>query len=107
MKKVAALALALSTFGSLALVSDAEARPYWKTRVNQRQARQQSRLFQGVSNGSLTRRETRHLEKRETKLAVTEARYRRSGNGLSPAEAAKLEQRQDNISKSIYNQKHD
>lgn len=108
MNKVAAMALAITTVGSFFIAIDnAEARPYWKTRVNHRQTRQQNRIFNGVSNGSLTRHETKNLEKREANLAATEWRYRHSGGGLSKTEAAKLEHRQDNISDSIYKQKHD
>jgi hypothetical protein len=107
MKKIAAVAMSLAILGATFIATSAEARPAWKTRVNHRQARQQNRLYHGVQNDSLTRREHRNLQKRQAKLAATEARFRASGNGLTPAEAAKLENRQDNLSKSIYKQKHD
>lgn len=107
MKKVAALALVLSLFGTFAIVSDAEARPYWKKRVNVRQNRQQKRIFNGTTGGSLTMRENRNLQNQQAKLAATEARFRASGNGLTKNEAARLEVRQDAYSQNIYKQKHD
>jgi hypothetical protein len=108
MKKVVALALVMSAFGALALTcSDAEARPAWKTRVNHRQVRQQTRLYNGTASGALTRREHRNLQQQQAKLAMKEAQFRRSGSGLTKAEAAKLEARQDAYSANIYKQKHD
>lgn len=107
MKNIVALALVSSFALSMCATTSAEARPYWKKRVNQRQTHQQTRIYNGASNGALTAREARRLEKRQGALAMREARYRHSGAGLTPAEAARLENQQDHLSKSIYKQKHD
>lgn len=84
----------------------AEAQNY-RQRVNNRQNRQQARLNHGKNNGELTKAECARLQARQTSLTMREARFRRSGNGLSPSEAARLEKQQDNISKHTYQQKHD
>lgn len=107
MKKIAALALAFGICGSLFIAESAEARAPYKTRVNKRQNRQDTRTFHGAKNGSLTAAEFAKLQARDTKIALTEAKMRKSGNGLTHAEAAKLERRQDSLSKDIYHQKHD
>ncbi|MBY0547199.1 MAG: hypothetical protein K2W95_07885 [Candidatus Obscuribacterales bacterium] len=91
---------------SLSSLIPAEAQNY-RQRVNNRQNRQQTRLNHGKNNGELTKAECARLQTRQTSLALREARFRKSGNGLSPAEAARLEKQQDNISKHIYRQKHD
>ena len=75
--------------------------------VNQRESRQQRRIYQGVRSGSLNRREAYRLERQQVNLRRTEARYRRSGGGLSWRERRNLEHRLNRSSRSIYNQKHD
>ncbi len=107
MKKVAALALLLSVLASSLFISDAEARPYYKKRVNQRQCRQTSRIYNGRTNGSLTASETAKLRHQQHVTAQREAAFRASGGGLSRSEAARLEARQDAYSNNIYRQKHD
>jgi hypothetical protein len=76
-------------------------------RVNARQHHQQDRIGQGVRSGELTRREAKGLEQQQYRIARTEARMRASGDGLSPAERARLSYRQDRASVNIYQQKHD
>jgi hypothetical protein len=108
MKNNIALSLILSLVaGSLLVITARPAEANYKNRVNKRQTRQQSRLYNGASNGALTGREYRHLQKQQVKLAKQEARFRHSGNGLTKKEAAKLEVGQDALSKNIYSQKHD
>lgn len=75
--------------------------------INGRQFEQQERIIRGVSNGSLTGREARHLERREQRFAAQEARFRASGNGLSYAERQRLNHEQNVMSRSIHNQAHD
>lgn len=78
-----------------------------KGRINNRQCRQQGRIYQGVSNGALTRRETGRLARQQRQLAMREQRMRSSGNGLTASERYRLERQQDNLSQNIYSQKHD
>jgi hypothetical protein len=100
-----ALALGFATTAGLSFGTAAEAK--WGWGVNGRQNRQQNRIGNGVSNGSLNMRETKRLEKQQRKLANQEARMRASGGGLSGQERSTLEREQNQLSKNIYNQKHD
>jgi hypothetical protein len=75
--------------------------------INKRQARQQARIYQGVKSGSLTLRETTHLEAQEARVAALEAKDRRTGGGLSPREHQQLERDLNRESRNIYRQKHD
>ena len=78
-----------------------------EARVNQRQDRQQHRIANGVHNDSLTARETAGLAKQQASIRKYERRSRADGSGLTPAERARIEQRQDRASRNIYRQKHD
>lgn len=75
--------------------------------VNHRQQQQQQRIAQGIRSGELTRREAAQLRMQQAQLRKQERFYRTTGGGLSPAERAKLDQRQDRLNKYIYQQKHD
>jgi hypothetical protein len=76
-------------------------------RVGKRQIRQQARIAQGVRSGELTRRETARLERQQAGLACQKRRMLADGGGLGPVERARLEGRQDRLSRHIYHQKHD
>lgn len=106
MKNTIALSLLFSLVAGM-FVSTLPAEANYKNRVNHRQYRQENRLYNGVQSGSLTGREYRRLQKKQTALAIQEQKFRRSGNGLSKNEAARLEVEQDRLSKKIYGQKHD
>lgn len=95
------LIMTLAAIGTLAAAIPAEAR------INQRQDRQQHRIVGGINNGSLTARETAGLAKQQASIRKYERQSRADGGGLSPAERARIEQRQDRASKNIYQQKHD
>lgn len=103
---LASLSLAVLATSLVGNLSAADAKQY-KYGVNNRQQRQANRIVHGVGNGSLNGRETYRLTKQQAALNRTEARYRASGNGLSPMERARLEQRQNQLSQNIYQQKHD
>jgi hypothetical protein len=75
--------------------------------VNGRRFNQQGRIANGVSSGQLTAGETKNLEGREAKLNG-EIHNDRATNGgkLTPQEHQLVNQQQNNLSKSIYNDKH-
>lgn len=77
-------------------------------RVQQRQENQQDRIANGVKNGSLTPKETAHLENKEAKLNK-EIRTDRKANGgnLTNNEKRQINRQQNRLSKDIYVQKHD
>lgn len=75
--------------------------------VYHRETDQQGRIFQGVKNGTVTSREYRNLERRETALNNTRQRdLRRNGGRLTPQEYRRLNARENNLSRSIYQDKH-
>lgn len=99
-------ALSLAVLLGLASAASQPADAY-RYGVNNRQERQQNRIYSGVQNGSLNRRETARLGKQQYALNRKEARFRASGNGMSNSERARLERQQNQMSQNIYQQKHD
>jgi len=77
-------------------------------RIQQRKENQQDRIANGVKNGSLTPKETAHLENREANLNK-EIRTDRKANGgnLTDNQKRQINRQQNRLSKSIYKQKHD
>ncbi len=77
------------------------------SRVNTRGANQQARIANGVKSGQQTPKETSHLENRETKINH-EVKNDRAANGgkLTSQERAQVNHQQNNVSKQIYNDKH-
>jgi hypothetical protein len=77
------------------------------TEVGQRRENQQDRIAQGVQSGSLTAGETSNLEKKEAAVNQ-EVRADRSLNGghLTGQEKQIVNGQQNNLSKQIYNDKH-
>jgi hypothetical protein len=75
--------------------------------IQNRINRQETRIYQGVKNGSITRKEYKHLERREDNIEAARLRAIRSGGKLTKAEQYRLNRRLNNTSKSIYRQKHD
>ena len=75
--------------------------------VNGRRYNQQGRIAQGISSGQLTAGETKNLENREAGLN-NEIHNDRTANGgtLTPQEHQQVNQQQNNLSRSIYNDKH-
>jgi hypothetical protein len=74
--------------------------------IANRQARQQTRIAQGVASGQLTPRETARLEGREAALNRSIARMGSDGS-LSAGERLRIQSRENRISRGIYRQKHD
>jgi hypothetical protein len=76
-------------------------------KVSRRQERQQKRIANGVTNGSLTAGETARLEHQESRLNK-EVRTDRKANGgnLTNNEKKQINQHQNKLSKEIYKDKH-
>jgi hypothetical protein len=75
--------------------------------INQRERNQQRRIRQGERSGELTRREARHLERREGRINRAEWRARRSGGTLTGRERGRLNRELNRSSRAVYRQKHD
>jgi hypothetical protein len=87
----------------LALSSSAVA----QNKVDDRMENQQRRIGEGVENGSLTPHETAHLENQEAHLQQHVAEERAANGGhLTAAERQQVNHRQNQLSREIYNKKH-
>jgi hypothetical protein len=75
--------------------------------IAQRKENQQDRIAQGVKSGQLTAGETSNLETKEAAING-ETRADRAANGgkLTQAEKTQINQQQNQLSKQIYNDKH-
>ena len=75
--------------------------------VNGRRFNQQGRIANGISSGQLNAGETKNLENREAGLN-NEIHNDRAANGgtLTPQERQQVNQQQNNLSRSIYDDKH-
>lgn len=80
------------------------ARPYGKT-INQRQYRQQSRIYQGVGSGQITGREFRVLQREQARIWLAEARMKADGR-FTGRERARLQHRLNLAGRHIYRAKH-
>lgn len=70
--------------------------------VNQREGRQQQRIANGVKNGTLTPKQTAHLENREANLQKREQADMAKNNGhLTKPEQRGLNRQENRISRSI------
>jgi hypothetical protein len=70
--------------------------------VNAREANQQQRIGNGVKNGTLTSKQTAHLENREASVQNREQRDMAKNNGhLTKAEQNGINRQQNRISRSI------
>jgi ABC-type microcin C transport system permease subunit YejB len=99
------LSVAAASAVLVSLPAVASAAP-WQP-INQRQAKLEHRIDQGVRAGDLTGPEATRLREQYRDLARLEANYRRSGRGLSPSERADLDRRFDRLSDHVYAQRHD
>src|SRR5258708_2391733 len=77
-------------------------------RIKERKENQQTRIGNGIKNGSLTPKEAAHLENKQANLNK-ENRTDRKANGGNPTKKkkAQINRQQNRLSKGIYNQKHD
>ena len=77
------------------------------SRPGERAANQQARIAQGVHSGQLTGGETRNLENREASIHNQAAADRAANGGhLTAQEHEQINQRQNNVSRSINEDKH-
>ena len=77
------------------------------SRPGVRAENQQQRIGQGVQSGQLTAHETANLENREASINHQAAADRAANGGhLTAQEHQQINQRQNNVSKSINNDKH-
>src|SRR4029077_8133795 len=75
--------------------------------INQRKENQQDRIANGVQSGQLTAGETANLEKKEATVNAEERDMRKLDNGhLTAADRKTLNQQQNQLSKQIYQDKH-
>jgi hypothetical protein len=92
----------LSAFAAQA----AEPAPANMPRVDQRQAKQEARIEQGVKSGELNARETLRLEREQKHIAVAETKAEADGK-VTNKERARLAHMQNKASRDIHHQKHD
>ena len=76
--------------------------------VQHRYQSEQTRIADGIRNGDLTEAEAKTLEKKQADLNREAVQMKKANGGkLSAVDRAKLEQQQNQLSKQIYQQKHD
>jgi hypothetical protein len=107
MKKYLSNAFLVATLAVLASCALAQSNTADPATINQRKENQQDRIGQGVQSGELTPGETSRLEKKESNLNQEERDMRKLDNGhLTSADRATLNQQQNQLSKNIYQDKH-
>jgi hypothetical protein len=104
------LPAAMIFMGSVALAQAPATTPATPTpdpTIGQRKENQQDRIANGVKSGQLTAGETSNLETKEAAING-ETRADRAANGgkLTSAEKAQVNQQQNQLSKQIYQDKH-
>ncbi len=75
--------------------------------VNTHQGNQQARVNNGVNSGQMTPGETRNIQNRDASIRNQAASDRAANGGnLTNTQKAQINQRQNNVSRSIYNDNH-
>ena len=97
--KLITMAGGLATFLLLGNVSSAAT-------INQREWRQQERIWNGYRSGDLTPREFQRLEREQAYIRRSEARARRDCD-LTARERMRLQREQNRASRDIFRQRHD
>ena len=101
MKKQLVLAAALA-FAAAGTFAQATSTP----RIDQREAKQQQRITNGVASGQLTPAETARLDAQQARIEGTEAKAKSDGK-VTAKERAHLTRMQDRANRNIRRQKHD
>ncbi len=77
------------------------------TAVGTRRVNQQKRIGQGVSNGTMTAKETAKVENKEHAINKQVAADRAANGGrLTPGEKVQVNKEQNKVSSKIYKDKH-
>ena len=80
---------------------------YGNTEVGQRRENQQDRIAQGIRSGQMTPGEAARTENREQNINHSIAADRAANGGkLTPQERRNINHRQNSVSRQIYRQKH-
>ncbi len=101
-----AVAGAALAFASLAGFAQAAPDPAATPGVDNRQARQERRIDQGVASGELTQREVRRLDREQNVVDTAENKAKADGT-VTAAERKRLHRMQNRSSRDIRRQKHD
>lgn len=97
------IALSLATLGS----AFAQTTPTPNTpRIDNREAKQEQRIDQGVASGSLTQQEADRLNKGQERVAAVEEKAKADGT-VTKKERARLTHMQNKQNRHIKAQKHD
>ena len=78
----------------------------WAGTINQREWRQQERIWSGYQSGDLTPREFRRLENEQARIQRSEARARRDCD-ITARERMRIQREQIRASRDIFRQRHD
>lgn len=93
----------------IALVAIASGSAFAQSAANEfveRNVNQQQRIEQGLQSGQLTTREASRLEREEGRVERMESKAMQDGR-VTPNEAHRIGQAQNNVSHDIYREKHD
>jgi hypothetical protein len=87
--------------------SNSSSAPVTGQSIQERKENQQDRISNGIASGQLTAGEAANLENKETEVNQEERDMRKLDNGkLTGADKATLNQQQNQLSKQIYQDKH-
>jgi hypothetical protein len=86
---------------------NAATQKYGNNKVDKRRENQQDRIANGVKSGQLTAGETARLEGKESKInKEVSADRKANGGNLTNKQKAQVNRQQNQVSKRIYNKKH-
>lgn len=79
-----------------------------RTEVNKRLGSQRKRIHEGVKKGTLTKEEAGQLRSEDKQIRTEEKSFAlENGGHITKAEKKDLNQQENNLSKQIYEEKHD
>ena len=94
----------LTLVGAAASAQTAASAPGATTpRIDQRQAKQEQRIDQGIASGELTQREATRLERQQTAINQAEDKAKADGS-VTAKERKRLTHAQNHASRNIYRQ---
>jgi hypothetical protein len=105
-KLTAAFLLVGATLFSTVVISQARNLSGQNTpSIDRRERRQSRRIRHGVRNGSLTRREARHLGAQQARIRRHERRAKADGT-VTARERARIQRQENRANRNIYRKKH-